>query len=106
MWCLLVMPAGPVLGFVGISCLVEGVGRHTADGTRSDAGECHIPGESRAPTPNSESSLRKRGEGYGRQAGLGKQWVATLAYSSCLGNDGLVGLFGSPFEAWKVKVQR
>ena len=41
---LLVMP-GPALGFMGISRLGWGVGRHAADGTRSDAGECHVPGE-------------------------------------------------------------
>lgn len=83
MQCLLVMP-GPALGFVGISCLGRGVGKHTADGTRSDAGECHVLGESRGPPClqlSSESSLGKRGEGGGRQAGLGKEW-ATLAYSS------------------------
>ena len=36
---LLVTP-GPALGFVGISC--RGVGL-SPDGTRSDAGECHVP---------------------------------------------------------------
>lgn len=62
---LLVM-RGPALGFVGISCLGWGLGRHAADGTRSDAGECHIPGESRALHPP-ESSVGK-GEG-GWEAG-------------------------------------
>lgn len=57
------------------------------------------------PPTQLRTQLGEHGEGFGRQTSLGKEW-ATLAYRGCLGNDGLAGLFVSPFEAWRVKVQR
>lgn len=77
---LLVMP-GPVHGFVGISSLGRGWGLST-DGTRSDAGECHIAGRVEDPLllcgdPAWGRSGRRKDR---RQGGLGVDWVTTLGH--------------------------
>lgn len=52
----------------------EGVGR-SADGTRSDAGECHVPAESGGPPCSAQNPAWGRGEKWGRRlAGLVKEW--------------------------------
>lgn len=80
---------GPALGFVGISCRGRGWGGGLSpDGTRSDAGECHVPVRVEGATLLCvEPSMGKRGEGARRQGGLGLEW-ATLAYRGCRGSDG------------------